>query len=89
MKFALVAGGLLFAGPALADNACEALRLQQALALVPMSDCNVAPRRPVPIIRVPSSKYDAADVAALETRIQALEHRVALVEAELMAERNR
>ena len=85
-KLALVAAGcLLFAGPALADNTCEALRLQQALALVPMSDCNLAPHRAVP--RVPSGKYDAADVAALEARVQALERRLDLVEAELLGNR--
>jgi hypothetical protein len=46
MKWALVAGGLLFAGPALADDACESLKLQQALALEPQIDCP-SPAKPI------------------------------------------
>lgn len=38
----VVAAGLLFAGPVLADDACESLKLQQALALVPQTDCGSA-----------------------------------------------
>ncbi|MGD0106390.1 MAG: hypothetical protein ABSC06_20480 [Rhodopila sp.] len=45
MKWVLVAGGLLFAGPALADDACESLKLQQALALEPQIDCPRASER--------------------------------------------
>jgi hypothetical protein len=46
MKCTLVAGGLLFAAPALADDACESLKLQQALALEPQIDCP-SPAKPI------------------------------------------
>lgn len=86
MKWTIVAAGLLFAVPAMADDACEALQFQQALALMPQIDCS-PPVKPHHVNADPKSPAATADVAALEARVQLLERRLNFIEAQLLARR--